>query len=299
MSTDIVTTNELALQPVGAIELQAIASDVLLARKSAVERVVKEIMVEGIHYGPVPGVDGSVMLDKAGAELLAATFQLALDYEVTEHQNSDGDRRYVSRCTVTHQPSGTVLGSGMAEASTAETKFAWRRATSKVEYDQTPEDRRRVKTYTKKGGKGTFEVQQVRELTDDKGNTALKMANKRAASDAVQAVLGVRGMILQGITPGGHVHTAPQPAGEEAVAELVRFAALKGVDQAQLLKGLKRDLGYSGRLEDISAADYGFLAFKLFSLEDKVDAATGEITADTVADENEDLWPVASADPEG
>lgn len=281
MKTEIVPADNRApaVQAAAAIELTAIQADVLLARRQAVEKVVKELMVEDVHYGPVPGVPDSMMLDKAGSELLAATFQLAFDYEVTEHENAAGDRRYVSTCTVTHQPSGIALGSGMGEASTAETKFAWHKVSSKAEYDEAPEDRRREKTYTKKKGGGSYVVQQIRELTDDKANTVLKMANKRAASDAVQAVLGVRGMILQGVTPGkgqNAANAAPKPVGEEAVAELVRFAALKGVVESRLLSTLKRD-GYSGRLEDISAAEYGYLAAELFILPDKVDAVTGEI----------------------
>lgn len=287
MKAELVPTGEQApaVQATAAIQLTAIQADVLLARRQAVEKVVKELMVEDIHYGPVPGVDGSVMLDKAGSELLAATFQLGFDYEVTEHENAAGDRRYVSICHVTHQPTGAALGSGMGECSTGETKFAWRRASGKTEYDQAPEDRRREKTYYKKGG-SSYVVQQVRELTDDKGNTALKMANKRAASDAVQAVLGVRGMILQGVTPGkgqNAAQAARKPAGEEAVAELVRFAALKGVVKSRLLSTLKRD-GYSGCLEDISAADYGYLAAELFILPDKVDAVTGEIVEQAASD---------------
>lgn len=305
MKAELVKTEAAApaVQAVTAIELTAIQADVLLARRQAVERVVKELMVEDVHYGPVPGVDGSVMLDKAGSELLAATFQLAFDYQVTEHENAAGDRRYVSTCHVTHQPTGTALGSGMGECSTGETKFAWRRASGKAEYDQAPEDRRREKTYYKKGG-ASYVVQQVRELTDDKGNTALKMANKRAASDAVQAVLGVRGMILQGVKPGAGAQAAPKPAGEVAVAELVRFAALKGVVESRLLSTLKRE-GYSGRLEDISTADYGYLASELFILPDKVDAVTGEIVEETPADaavdpdEGKSFWPAEGAPEDG
>ncbi len=311
MTTDIVTTQTAppAVQAPGAIELTAIAADVLLARRQAVERVFTELMVEGVHYGPVPGVDGSVMIDKPGFELLAASFQLALDYQVTEYEDA-GDRRYVSRCDVTHQVSGIHLGSGMGEASTAESKFAWRKA-SKAEYDAAPEDRRRTKSGAKRGG-GTYSVLQVRELAQDKANTALKMANKRAASDAIQAVLGVRGMILQAPGAKGSASApAAQPVGPEPVAELRRFAAARGLDDDHLLQ-IAKPLDYAGPLDDLSISQYGYIAWKLMAMPDAVDPVTGEVAGGADDDRDEeppshdaesarDMWAErgGSDDPQG
>ena len=256
-------------------------------------------MVPGIHFGTLPGVKGP-FLEKAGSEILAATFQLALTYFVEEHEDGSAggaDRRYVSTCSVTHQPTGALLGSGMGEASTAETRMAWRRASSTAEYEAAPEDRRRQKTYPRRGGKPAETVLQVRQSAADQGNTALKMANKRAASDAIQAVLGVRGMILQSVDPKatGASAPAPQPAGAEAVDALVRFAALKGVDEARLAKELERNTDFAGRLVDMSAAQYGFLAYQLFSFPDKVDPHTGEVSDDP----EEELERKPNEDAEG
>lgn len=266
MSTEIVKT-EAALPP---IELQAIAADVLLARMQAVEKVVAEVMSPGIHYGPVaPGVPGN-MLYKAGVELLAASFQLALEY-VIETDASDDGRRYVATCRVIHQPSGTFLGSGLGECSTSETKYKWRSAHNK-EYDATAPDRRREK-FTKKGER----YYQVREESDDKTNTALKMACKRAASDAILAVLGVRGKVLVEGTSDAAGQKTAQRVGDEAIATLLRLAAVKGTDQAGLLKAARVHQNYRGRLDDVPAGLYGWMIEQLVALPDKVDPISGEV----------------------
>lgn len=267
MSTEIAKTDA---APPAAIELQALQADVLLARMQAVEKVVREVMSPGIHYGPVaPGVAGN-MLYKAGSEVLAAAFQLALEYEIETDASEDG-RRYVATCRVTHQPSGIFLGSGLGECSTSETKYKWRSAHSK-EYDATAPDRRREKV-TKKGER----YFQVREEVDDKTNTALKMACKRAASDAILAVLGVRGKVLIDGAGDASEQRAAIRVGDEAIATLLRLAAVKGTDESGLLKAARSHHGYRGRLADVPASLYGWMIEQLVALPDKVDPISGEV----------------------
>jgi hypothetical protein len=269
VSTEIVPTNETTLQP-AALELQAIAADVLLARMQAVDKVMKEVMKPGIHYGAVaPGVPGN-MLYKAGTEVLAAAFQLALEYDVRTDVSDDG-RRYIATCRVTHQPTGAFLGSGVGECSTAETKYKWRSA-HKKEYDATAPDRRREKL-TKRGER----YYQVREETDDKANTALKMACKRAAADAIPAVLGVRGSVLLGDQSDAAEQTAAARVGDEAIASLLRIAAVKGTDEAGLLKAAAKHHQYRGKLADVPAPLYGWMIEQLLTLPDKVDPISGEV----------------------
>ena len=273
MSTEVVTTIENALPAAvvaqQAVELQAMQASVLLARMESVEHVVREVMKPGIHYGPVaPGVPGN-MLYKAGTEVLAAAFQLALEYDVRTEPADDG-RRYIAVCRVTHQPSGAFLGSGVGECSTSETKFKWRSA-HKKEYDATPPDRRREKF--KKNGERYC---QVREEVDDKANTALKMATKRAAADAIPAVLGVRGSLLADAGDAAE-RTAVARVGDDAIATLTKLAALKGTDGAGLLKAARKHRDYRGRLEDVPAELYGWMVGQLIELKDKVDPISGEV----------------------
>jgi len=282
MSTEI---TKVEAAPVAAIELQALQADVLLARMQAVDKVVREVMTPGVHYGPVaPGVPGN-MLYKAGAELLAASFQLALEYEIETEATDDG-RRYVATCRVTHAPTGVFLGSAVGECSTSETKYKWRGA-QRREYDATAPDRRREK-FTKKGERYC----QVREEVDDKTNTALKMACKRAASDAILAVLGVRGKVLMDGAGDATEQRAALRVGDDAVATLLRLAAVKGTDESGLLKAGRRHVGYAGRLADVPASLYGWMIEQLIALPDKVDPISGEVVDEAdehpVADEGDD-----------
>ncbi len=296
MTTEIVKQEQTAPPAIAAaqaVELQAMQASVLLARMQSVENVVREVMKPGIHYGPVaPGVPGN-MLYKAGSEILAAAFQLALAYEIRTEHDEDG-RRYIAVCTVTHQPSGTFLGSGVGECSTSETKFKWRGA-HKREYDATPADRRREK-FTKKGDR----YYQVREEVDDKANTALKMATKRAAADAIPAVLGVRGSVLLGDASDAAAQTAAMKVGDDAIATLAKLAALKGTDSTGLLKAASKHRGYRGRLEDVPAELYGWMIAQLIELPDKVDPISGEvIDADDEqarADQGDDSEPESADD---
>ena len=298
MSTDIVPVNE------RAIELTAVQANVLLARRQAVEKVVRELMQEGVHYGPVaPGVPGT-MIYKAGTELLAASFQLALEYDVQTEAADDG-RRYIATARVVHQPTGAFLGSAIGECSTHETKFKWRGAHRK-EYDATPADRRREK-FTKSGE--TY--LQVREEADDKSNTALKMACKRAAADALQAVLGIRGMFVfetaergggRAAAPAASRATAkPKRASSAQLGKLGAVAKEAGVSDETLRAGAERDFGVK-ELAALTTAQASELIDRIGKLPPAgVDPVTGEVAAeasDEASDEATDYWPPAGG-PEG
>jgi len=250
---------------------QTLSAEMLLTRMRAVEQIVAEVMIEGIHYGPVPGVPGKKMVDKPGVEILAATFQLALDYDVEHSTGADGERQYVVKCLVKHQATGAFLGSGLGEASTAETKYKWRKA-GKTEYDRTAEDRRRLKTYVEKGKEQN--VFQVREENEDKANTALKQAGTRAARDAVMAVLGVRGMVLGGAADN---RGAKVGVGKQPVAALLRVALLKGESEKTVTDLLAQHRKFTGKLEAMTAADLAWLFEGLAALDNRVDPATGEV----------------------
>lgn len=129
-----------------------------------IQTVLKEVMVEGHHYGRIPGVKGQVLL-KSGAEKLAMVFRLAPTFDIRKTELPNGHREYEVVCTLTHVPTGQVLGSGVGSASTMEKKYRYR-------YEGDGKARRKV------------------ENPDiaDCYNTALKMAKKRAQVDATLTV---------------------------------------------------------------------------------------------------------------
>ena len=149
---------------------QLTATDVR-AHVNLVQEVMQAVMKKDTHYGTIPGTPKPTLY-KPGAEVLAATFRIAVSYRTDELSTPDVVRYRVTAIG-THQTSGIVMGEGMGECSSGEEKYKWKK-TSNAEFESTPEDRRRTK-YGK-----DYSVKQVRTESADLANTVLKMACKRA-----------------------------------------------------------------------------------------------------------------------
>jgi hypothetical protein len=97
-----------------------------------------------------------------------------------------------------HAPDdGVVLGEGMGEASSNEEKYKWRNAVCDEEFNDAPEDRKRVKW--QKGGQNSTAYQRIQIRTEpaDIANTVLKMACKRAQIAMTINVTGCSDMFTQ------------------------------------------------------------------------------------------------------
>ncbi len=266
-------------QSASAIELIALETEVIKTRHLAVQKLVEEVFIREVHFGPpFFGADEDDFL-KPGIELAASLFSLALQYVIQPQEMPDGVR-YLVTCNVLHQATGTFMGSGIGGCSTAETRYQWRKAT-KAQFEHTPADRRREKV--EKDGKVTL---QVREEVEDKLNTALKMAAVRAARDGVQSVLGIRGMIR---FPSGQAQqqgksrdrrqpepAAPAIATAEQVAELLATGQRKGWDEARIRRSLSRNAHFDLELAKLPVALWEWSMAGLAELPD-VDPETGEV----------------------
>lgn len=142
----------------------------IISHVAMVQEVMKAVMKPDIHYGVIPGTDKPTLY-KQGAEVLCMAFRVSDTYSVEDLSTADMVRYRVT-CTGSHQMTGTVLGTGMGEASSGEEKYKWRKAWDD-EFEATPENLRRVKM-------GKYKTKQVRTEPADLANTILKMANKRA-----------------------------------------------------------------------------------------------------------------------
>lgn len=150
------------------------------AHVQLIQQVMAAVMKEGVHFGIIPGTDKPTLY-KAGAEVLLATFRIAVDPQI-EDLSTEDQIRYRIRCNGTHQTSGIVMGAGIGECSSNEEKYKWKRAYPR-EFNATPEDRRRVKFGYDKQKRQDYEITQVRTEPADVANTILKMAKKRAEVD--------------------------------------------------------------------------------------------------------------------
>lgn len=171
----------------------------MTARINAIQTVTRNKMIDGVHYGVIPGTKKPTLY-KAGSEMLLTMFQVGPTVDVMDLSTED---RIKYRVTVTgiHTPTGRAIGQGVGECSSAEEKYQWRNAVCDEEFDETPADRRRVKwSKTWERGQPTFyQAKQVRTSPDDLGNTVLKMAKKRAQIDMTLTALGVSDLFNQDI----------------------------------------------------------------------------------------------------
>lgn len=149
-------------------------------RVNTIQEVMNAVMKKDVHYGIIPGCK-KPSLYKPGSEVLLTTFQIATSIEVTD-LSTDDCVRYQVRVIGTHAPTGTLLGEGIGECSSNETKYKWRKAYDD-EWNATDENRRRI-TF------GKYKDKQVRVEPADVANTILKMAKKRAQIDMTLTTTG-------------------------------------------------------------------------------------------------------------
>jgi hypothetical protein len=167
----------------------------LVAQRNAVIEAMQKTMKVDVDYGIIPGTPKPTLY-KPGSEKILSMFHLAVEPRVEDLSTPDCIR-YRVFVTVTHAPSGVVLGTGIGEASSAEAKYQWRAVVCDEEWNETPEDRKRTKW--KKGNGGAYSVRQVRADMEDVANTVLKMAKKRAQIDATLTCTAASDMFSQDI----------------------------------------------------------------------------------------------------
>lgn len=191
------------------------------AQVNLIQDVMRSVMIDGTHFGKIPGTQ-SVSLYKPGAEKLMATFRLGSDVDV-EDLSAPGEVHYRVKYKIL-SPDGRLLGVGVGECSAQEEKYAWRRPVCADEFNDTPDNLRRVKY--KMWNNRVEKQQQVRTNPADVRNTILKMAKKRAMVDAVLTVTAASDIFTQDI------EDLPEELREQ-VAEDARSRARPGAQAVQ------------------------------------------------------------------
>ncbi|HYL70148.1 MAG TPA: hypothetical protein VEY89_02455, partial [Candidatus Dormibacteraeota bacterium] len=188
------TGTEVAVIPAGSTALTTLDVEHLRSRIQKIQQAMKKVMKANVHYGKIPGTQKNTLL-KPGAEVLLTMFQIAAEPEIQELEDPDGHVRYRVRTRGFHIPTGSTIGYGIGECSTAESKYAWRAAVSTEEYDATEYEARRIK-HGYYNGKPT-ELMQVATNPSDLANTVLKMAKKRSIVDLCLTALGASDVFEQ------------------------------------------------------------------------------------------------------
>lgn len=173
--------NETALVPTIEPEAPAILQpwlsvDAVVQRVNIIREIIQKVLVRDVDYGIIPGCGDKPSLYKPGAEKIAMTFQLHPRYKVKAIR-SEKAIVFSVMCKL-YDNNEKFMGAGVGEASTEEDKWLWRK-TSKQEWEKTPEENRRIKSYKE------FNAMQVKASPASQANTVLKMSKKRAFCDAV------------------------------------------------------------------------------------------------------------------
>jgi hypothetical protein len=183
-------------------------------RQQQIHKLLTEVLKEGIDddYAEIPGTKKKSLL-KPGAEKICNLFQFVPTISKVEEFREGDDVTF--RVTVAlSTASGNLLGEGIGQASTKETKFAWRKAVCEEEWeDAEPSERRRKWFVDKYNGGAADIILQVRENPADKENNMLKIGKKRALIDAVLTVTGSSNLFTQDReddTEGGNGNSGPR-----------------------------------------------------------------------------------------
>lgn len=259
MSSALTVVEDRQLAQVGEMSVQAI-----IDRKRKIREVLEAVMTEGEHYGKIPGCGDKPSLFKAGAEVLATTFNLAPTFVVQETNFANGHREYRITCTLRHIATGAVLGEGLGICSTMESKYRWRNASRKCPNCGKDTIIKGKEEYgggwicfAKKGGCGTKWAAGAKEIEGQEAgrvenpdiadvfNTVLKIAKKRAQVDCTLTAVGASDILtqdLEDLPPGSVQREEPRedtkPTSQQADEAENAYSAIEMADDVATLKSL-------------------------------------------------------------
>lgn len=141
-----------------------------------IQYLMRDVLQEGQHYGTIKGCGNKPTLLQPGAEKIAYMFQLVPSYEVRRTDIGRDHREYEITCTLKHRGSGEVMGYGLGECSTMESKYRYRWV-----------------------GYGDERRREENPDIADTWNTVLKMAKKRAFVDAVKSTTAASDIFTQDV----------------------------------------------------------------------------------------------------
>ena len=155
--------------------------DDVIVQAEIIQDLMKSMMKPNIHYGNIPGFGNKPSLYKAGAEKILSAFNIVVQPDVID-LSSETEIRY--RVAAKGYSNGRFVGGGVGECSSNEERLKWRRAVCDDEWNETPEEHRRIKWYKDRNrNRQIVTFKQVRTESADQANTVLKIAKKRALID--------------------------------------------------------------------------------------------------------------------
>jgi hypothetical protein len=118
--------NALVVAGVGAL-MPVLELRQVVDRYNYMKELVAAVMVEGLHYGKVPGTDKNTLL-KAGAEMLTTVFGLVPGFEISEAVEQwdavEPFFYYRVHCRLYHN--SQLVGEGDGSCNSRESRYRWR-----------------------------------------------------------------------------------------------------------------------------------------------------------------------------
>lgn len=283
----------------------------LVDRKRKILEVMEAVMVEGQHYGKIPGCGDKPTLLKAGAEVLATTFGLAPRFKIEQTDLPGGHREIRITCQLVSIGTEKVIGEGVGSCSTMEMKYRWRqgkRVCPACGSDAIRLSKRDPEWFcwAKIGGCGETFAKDDPSVADqqtdrienpdiaDVWNTVLKMAKKRAQVDATLTATGASDLLTQDIEdlpPASRDYDKPRNENRRDVedaeyADVPKGNHIEGGD-AFLAEADRR----SGRTRDADAIAHGLSALEqhAIEIEEAIDASGSEKEVRALAPRCNDL----------
>jgi hypothetical protein len=147
-------------------------------------KMVEELLNEGPDFGNIPGVKGKSLFDPGASKIFNA-YNCYTDYRVIHSVEEDELISYTIQAIVIHRASQEIVGTGIGACSTREVKYKYRYVYNPEDYGYSEEEVSKLKQNKEKAYRITNPEEG--ELV----NTIVKMAAKRADTDAAQSLPGV------------------------------------------------------------------------------------------------------------
>jgi hypothetical protein len=184
----------------GAAGEMAVRLAEMTSKLDLVQKFFKQIMVQDVDYGTIPGTDKPTLY-KPGAEKLCELYGFSpLLKQKNDHMRDHKTGYYLAEVVmqIVHRKTGLIVAEGVGEASSYESKYRYRWVFESDVPKGLDKDSLVSKTFkSKKDGKEYNRYRIENADLIDQWNTVLKMAKKRALVDAVLSATRSSGIFSQ------------------------------------------------------------------------------------------------------
>ncbi|MDP2652475.1 MAG: hypothetical protein Q8Q08_00410, partial [Candidatus Omnitrophota bacterium] len=195
------TTGEIIEQPGGTISPLLVTPQAIQQTQQSIallRGLVKDTLVRGRDFGSVPGVQGEFLWDPGASIIISSYSCRPGERRMIHFVDNKEEISAVIEVPLVSFATGTVVATGLGAASTSETKYKYRWVYNPAEWGYTEDA---IKTLKTKEWNDKTQYRIPNPEHGDLVNTIVKMASKRAESDAAQSLPGVASALRELFEP--------------------------------------------------------------------------------------------------